>query len=849
MDFVSTRMDNSPSKNEEYPESLNGEANPNDNLELYRRFNDERNPKYQVMIDELHDFFRLTLRETINVTDIDELKCDKIKVANFRELMPRMLNNCRELTQRRSYIPLDLEANENDEKQKRFQLLHRHQIVLSFQEFCDEMVKSIIEAHVLSFLSKCEYSYDVISKHWTSFYKLFEYVIGALGPIISYVPVNYPMIKKELGFKLLTIFQYYDFKLFECIKANFGEEFPNLVTASIHHYIHMFPITNIILESETPMLRIMSNCSFDIEGLSPKSYYLKTLKDYFEEEPNLGPKLETFRNFKVILTRNALLASLFFPEWVSDANDLFIEHLLLNKNSISQYIEIGKNTYDEEIERYFKTETSFSLLMFRNAFEARNMLKEFKEFCDDVISEKLKAAYGVNHDAEKLFDEVFQLANVDHLKIYSDTLEYHLCELLGSTSKAIEHYVKYFESHLFRLVRKIKAKRTELSREAKKKYLYENIPILRLKFVNLPTFPNFFERSIFRKTILQSDQDSEFVKDILPVYKDCLMELFKQRIITNVSQEDEMLYRDQYQPYLSQFFQPVELMADLKIKYASFLSFYENIEVAVKFGKKYNEDDHSSFFPLIFDRERIPKIFQQSNDELEKNFILPQEMDSTWNEFLSSFHQDNKLEDSDASKKELYPMWNLHHCDVESPYIIPQGGHLVFELTLFQTCVLTLFNDSNRLTFQSISERTKLGYKDLMLILKSFLNYKIVTRDSENSYKINENFQPDLRKVKNGKLRVVLPRNASMQSSNTTNGKSSSAHHEGSNSQWTQELLKACITRSVKGEKEGLGYDRLFETVKQQIKGFSVGEFKDALAKLLRDKFITKDESTETYKY
>lgn len=136
-----------------------------------------------------------------------------------------------------------------------------------------------------------------------------------------------------------------------------------------------------------------------------------------------------------------------------------------------------------------------------------------------------------------------------------------------------------------------------------------------------------------------------------------------------------------------------------------------------------------------------------------------------------------------------------------------------------------------------------------MLILKSFLNYKIVTRDSENSYKINDNFQPDLRKVKNGKLRVVLPRNASMQSSNTTNGKSSSAHHEGSNSQWTQELLKACITRSVKGEKEGLGYDRLFETVKQQIKGFSVGEFKDALAKLLRDKFITKDESTETYKY
>lgn len=128
----------------------------------------------------------------------------------------------------------------------------------------------------------------------------------------------------------------------------------------------------------------------------------------------------------------------------------------MNKKSISEYIEIGKDTYDEEKERYFKTETHFSLLMFRNAFEAKNMLSKFKEFCDDAVSEKLKAAYGSNHDTERLFDEVVQLANVDHLKIYSDSIEYHLCNLLGSTSKAIEQYVKYFESHLFIIVRKIK---------------------------------------------------------------------------------------------------------------------------------------------------------------------------------------------------------------------------------------------------------------------------------------------------------------------------------------------------------------------------------------------------------
>lgn len=380
------------------------------------------------------------------------------------------------------------------------------------------------------------------------------------------------------------------------------------------------------------------------------------------------------------------------------------------------------------------------------------------------------------------------------------------------------------------------------------KYLNDNLPILRLKFVNLPTFPNFFERSIFRKTILQSDQNSPFIKDILPVYKDGLIELFKERIVTNVSREDEIQYRDQYQPYKSQFFQVTEVMADLRIKYASFLSFYENIEAAVKFGKEYNENNNNLFFPLIFDRERIPKGFQQPNNELKNNFILPQEMDDAWNKFLCNYHK-NKVENSDTSMKELCPMWNLHHCEVESTYVIPDGCSLTFELTLFQTCVLILFNECDHLTLQVIAERTNLAHKDLLPILKSFLNYKILIKDNNNTYCINENFKPDLKKVKNGKLRVVLPRNTSMQSSNTGDSRSSSAHHEGSNYQWTQELLRACITRSIKSERDGLSYDHLFETVKRQIKGFSVGEFKDALAELLRDKFITKDESTDTYKY
>ena len=55
------------------------------------------------MIAELHEFFHLTLAETITETDVKELECNKEKAAKFRKLMPKMLNNCRELTQRKSY--------------------------------------------------------------------------------------------------------------------------------------------------------------------------------------------------------------------------------------------------------------------------------------------------------------------------------------------------------------------------------------------------------------------------------------------------------------------------------------------------------------------------------------------------------------------------------------------------------------------------------------------------------------------------------------------------------------------------------------------------------------------------
>ena len=65
------------------------------------------------------------------------------------------------------------------------------------------------------------------------------------------------------------------------------------------------------------------------------------------------------------------------------------------------------------------------------------------------------------------------------------------------------------------------------------------------------------------------------------------------------------------------------------------------------------------------------------------------------------------------------------------------------------------------------------------------------------------------------------------------------SHTEGLSSQWKQELLKACIVRTLKQASDGLRYDALFDDIKKQISGFSIGEFKDALYDVVNDKFIS----------
>ena len=207
--------------------------------------------------------------------------------------------------------------------------------------------------------------------------------------------------------------------------------------------------------------------------------------------------------------------------------------------------------------------------------------------------------------------------------------------------------------------------------------------------------------------------------------------------------------------------------------------------------------------------------------------------------------------------KRLIPAYHLQHCEVSTPFKLPNGETLLFELTLHQTLVISVFNDEQQdeaISFDQILRQTGINEKLLSLVLKSFTNVGLLKRNG-TTYSFNPEYQPDLRKVVNNKIRISLPKSGSNgptranDKSTTATATATAEHTEGLRSDWKRELLCACIVRSLKGlPSPGLTRGELVRVVQTQIRGFSVGEFREALAVCLRDGYVAVgDDGLYTY--
>lgn len=219
--------------------------------------------------------------------------------------------------------------------------------------------------------------------------------------------------------------------------------------------------------------------------------------------------------------------------------------------------------------------------------------------------------------------------------------------------------------------------------------------------------------------------------------------------------------------------------------------------------------------PLLFQKSNVPDSFQQTALDIPS---LPQHLSDVWNEFLNHY---NSL-DPNSKKKTIMPQYTLHHLEVGTEFRLSENQYLILEVNLLQSCILELFNDADTLSFSEIKLALQVDGFHLSQALRSFSEIGLL-HGQNGIYKLNTEYIPDRKKVKDGKLRITYrPPRATSKPAYGNSG-------DDRDSSWKKELLKLSIVRSLKGEHEGLSYDRLYEIVTQQITGFSVGEFKTAL--------------------
>ncbi|CCE66102.1 hypothetical protein TPHA_0O01340 [Tetrapisispora phaffii CBS 4417] len=275
-----------------------------------------------------------------------------------------------------------------------------------------------------------------------------------------------------------------------------------------------------------------------------------------------------------------------------------------------------------------------------------------------------------------------------------------------------------------------------------------------------------------------------------------------------------------------------------------FLNFSLDMRGACSMANEYmnlhGEEIDLALVPMVFAKKSVPKIFQNTN--IDQDIIIPDRFKESWNTFSSFYKAKDKNE-----YKTLHQMYSLHHCEVETFYKLPNGENLTFQLTLYQTLILEKFNELDELTVNHIRITLNMTVDTVLIILQSFLNIHLIKASDKDTYILNNNYSPDLKKVKNSRLRIQLPKTTSSINQKDTHKLKTLKNREGNLSLWKLELIKAAIVRTVKTHPDRLQFDELIDIVNKQVHDYSVGEFKDALYKTVLDGAIRQEEHYYIY--
>ncbi|CAR26410.1 ZYRO0B09020p [Zygosaccharomyces rouxii] len=765
-------------------------------------FLEDHQAAYRTLNDQLDKVFEMANGVCRQLTNLDA----KVQPADEIIDLYAHYENCdrimRSLTQLKVYEPV-----ENDEYsgsssgggRKRLQLVNQSKFISNLCEmlfmklntFTDDYVK-----HILNLIGDLDSTYNLqrLMLYWKHISSIYRESTIMLTELYEYVRHNFPQVKRNLD----TFADITTMLLINFFQSHMGSKFVNLIEVFVNNGRSENHLDTKISGSFLKKLYHHNVLIDKDRDQHFQDFYFEYLSKYVENKVVIPMNIDYMKNLKKQLELNAKLTLSISPTMIEKANDIFLQHTILKAETASQLMEVEKDNIKfysvKAPERYFPfPKENFSLL--KIAFESRGRTMELERVFKKLSRKLLKRAHP---DLERLFSEACKLILlVSGYPNFGAISREEITKILGGPLNTMELYVRFCESS----IRKVNRDKNLRDHYVGSPSIFQAPILLEINAAVL----DLYSRSLFRRAIMQG------ANSVLKSLKD--PDSLEFQLIN--------FFRDIYGT--SSEFRNLEATTEIVLK-----AFYLNSSFEQSSSNK-----NKFIQPLVFEKKMVPEIYQRGDNE---DIVLPPELVESWEEFMKHFNSTDKK----PELKKVHPVHHLQHCEVSTPYKLKSGKGLSLELTLYQTCLLSLFNDYEELEFNEIMSKLRMTKSTLDVVLKSFTDVGLLILQGNTKYTLNKNYSPDKRKIKDGKLRIPLLRPISSSGRSDSNGSVviSSQHHEGHSSQWKQELLKACIVRSLKGESNGLNLPELFNKVESQLRGISIGEFKDALDKILKDRFI-----------
>lgn len=770
-------------------------------LLLERELFNEEDP----IINELNGFFdkAYELFNPYNTQNNTRLVDDAVDLYISPSLRRRQRLVCRHIANRKLFIKFRDSNKEVAHSNKKTKLISHHKILTLFWNFCQRKLIEFIRHYLKFWLRYIGYDMNFDRATSGSLYQSYLRASRTIEVIISYVYDNYRAVIK--GLDKNSTFAEYQIKIF---LHEFIQEIPSdLLEKYVGHLFHRLLISSCPYSSEHEPTRILRDLYVENATINNKTikqlFFEKIIDVNFTTQSNKRKEEDLYDYFLIeqfqLVSDKAYQIS---PSFMNEAMNHLITNYFLGDNIISklfhsEHLRKNMESYDEylnnlgldtEKKKIYMNNSIFHWL--KIAYESRSMGDHLKSVVRSMIFPALKEKYEMSKNIAQFSIELRNICEVfsgedDYLCLLKEMVY----SLFGGELKAMEWYVKLIEYCTI-----------TPDNEGNSGEVHFGLPkileILKLR----PIMLDLYIRILFRRFLI--DGFDKF----------------------NI---DRAINKTQF---LGKFYKNCHEIETLN-------NLFNELNSAKHINSKHEWTDNSlDFVPIILERSKIPNSFKNGSNETVN---LPTELKDKWDLFEKTFKEETRNGDMMV----LRPALEYQHCEVTSNFEYAEGKRLTFVLTIFQTCVLDQFNNKERISFAELTKNLNVNPKTLQMVLKSFKNVGLLELDEETKlFYVNDNFKVDPRRLKNGKLRIPLPKIVTKASKTTLQSSMSSQHSEGLRSTWRQEVLKACIVRSLKGKNKGLSIEDLQSIVEKQMEGFSVGEFKDAIESSQKDHYIKKNK-------